>query len=38
MPPFDGLEDFVKPNVPLASLVWFRLGGHALFFAQPAHP
>jgi UDP-N-acetylmuramate dehydrogenase len=35
MPPFDGLQDFVRPAVPLASLVWFRLGGHASFFAQP---
>jgi UDP-N-acetylmuramate dehydrogenase len=35
MPPFDGLQDFVKPDVPLAPLVWFRLGGHASFFAKP---
>ena len=35
MPPFDGLQDFVKPDVPLAPLIWFRLGGHASFFAKP---
>ena len=35
MPPFDGLQDFVKPDMPLAPLVWFRLGGHASFFAKP---
>jgi UDP-N-acetylmuramate dehydrogenase len=35
MPPFDGLQDFVKPDVPLAPLIWFRLGGHAAFFAKP---
>ncbi|MFO0891245.1 MAG: UDP-N-acetylmuramate dehydrogenase [Isosphaeraceae bacterium] len=35
MPPFDGLEDFVRPDVPLAPLVWFRLGGRASYFAKP---
>jgi UDP-N-acetylmuramate dehydrogenase len=35
MRPFDGLQDFVKPDSPLAPLVWFRLGGHASFFAKP---
>ncbi len=35
MPPFDGLQDLVKPDVPLAPLIWFRLGGHASFFAKP---
>jgi UDP-N-acetylmuramate dehydrogenase len=35
MPPFDGLEDFVKTDAPLAPQVWFRLGGHASFFARP---
>ncbi len=35
MPPFDGLQDFVKLDVPLAPLIWFRLGGHASFFAKP---
>jgi UDP-N-acetylmuramate dehydrogenase len=32
---FDGLLNIVKPDVPLASLVWFRLGGPAAFFAKP---
>jgi UDP-N-acetylmuramate dehydrogenase len=35
MHPFDGLLDFVKPDAPLAPLVWFRLGGPATFFAKP---
>ena len=35
MHPFDGLHDFVKPDAPLAPLVWFRLGGHAAYFAKP---
>jgi UDP-N-acetylmuramate dehydrogenase len=35
MPPFDGLQDFLRPDVPLAPIVWFRLGGHAAYFAKP---
>jgi len=35
MHPFDGLDDFVKLDAPLANLVWFRLGGHAEYFAKP---
>ena len=35
MHPFDGLQDFVKPDTPLARQVWFRLGGNAAFFAKP---
>src|SRR6516164_5000024 len=35
MPPFDGLQDFLRPDVPLAPFVWFRLGGHAAYFAKP---
>jgi UDP-N-acetylmuramate dehydrogenase len=35
MDPFDGLQDFVKPDFPLAPLVWFRLGGRAAHFAKP---
>lgn len=35
MHPFDGLQEFVKPDAPLAPHVWFRLGGHASFFAKP---
>jgi len=35
MHPFDGLDDFVKLDAPLAPLVWFRLGGHAAYFAKP---
>jgi UDP-N-acetylmuramate dehydrogenase len=35
MPPFSGLQDFVKSDVPLAPLVWFRLGGQASHFARP---
>jgi UDP-N-acetylmuramate dehydrogenase len=35
MPPFDGLQDYVQPDAPMAPLVWFRLGGHASFFAKP---
>ncbi len=35
MPPFDGLQDLVKPDARLAPLVWFRLGGPASFFAKP---
>jgi len=35
MPPFDGLQYFVKTDAPLAPLVWFRLGGPASFFAKP---
>src|SRR5208282_872977 len=35
MPPFDGLQYFVKTDAPLAPLVWFRLGGPASFFPKP---
>jgi UDP-N-acetylmuramate dehydrogenase len=35
MDPFDGLNDFVKRDVPLAPLVWLRLGGHVAYFAKP---
>ncbi len=35
MPPFDGLQDLVKYDVPLAPLIWFRLGGNTAFFAKP---
>ena len=35
MHPFDGLEDLVRPDAPLAPLVWFRLGGPAAYFAKP---
>jgi UDP-N-acetylmuramate dehydrogenase len=35
MPPFDGLQEFVKPDAPLSHLVWFRLGGPAAYFARP---
>jgi UDP-N-acetylmuramate dehydrogenase len=35
MDPFDGLQDFVQRDVPLAPLVWFRLGGRAAYFAKP---
>jgi UDP-N-acetylmuramate dehydrogenase len=35
MDPFDGLQDFVRRDVPLAPLVWFRLGGRAAYFAKP---
>ncbi|MGC8640529.1 MAG: UDP-N-acetylmuramate dehydrogenase [Isosphaeraceae bacterium] len=35
MHPFDGLQEIVKPDAPLAPQIWFRLGGHASFFAKP---
>ena len=35
MPQFADLQDLVKLDVPLAPLVWFRLGGHASYFAKP---
>ena len=35
MHPFDGFLDFVKPDAPLAPLVWFRLGGPAAYSARP---
>ncbi|WP_165219097.1 UDP-N-acetylmuramate dehydrogenase [Aquisphaera insulae] len=35
MPPFDGFQDFVRVDVPLAPQVWFRVGGPARFFARP---
>jgi UDP-N-acetylmuramate dehydrogenase len=35
MHPFDGFLDFVKPDAPLAPLVWFRLGGLAAYSARP---
>ena len=35
MRPFDGLQEIVKPDAPLAPQIWFRLGGHAAFFAKP---
>ena len=35
MHPFDGFQDIVQSDVPLAPLVWFRLGGPAAFFAKP---
>jgi UDP-N-acetylmuramate dehydrogenase len=31
-----GLENVVRLNQPLAPLVWFRLGGPAEYFAEPA--
>ena len=35
MHPFDGFQDIVQADVPLAPLVWFRLGGPAAFFTKP---
>jgi UDP-N-acetylmuramate dehydrogenase len=35
MRPFDGLEEFVNADAPLAPQVWFRLGGNASFLARP---
>jgi UDP-N-acetylmuramate dehydrogenase len=35
MHPFDGLQDYVKADAPLAPQIWFRLGGSASFFAKP---
>ena len=31
-----GLEDFVEQDTPLAERTWFKLGGAAEYFAQPA--
>lgn len=30
-----GLQEFIRSDVPLAPLVWFRLGGPAAYFAKP---
>jgi UDP-N-acetylmuramate dehydrogenase len=35
MHPFGGFENNVRVDVPLAPLVWFRLGGSARYFASP---
>jgi UDP-N-acetylmuramate dehydrogenase len=35
MHPFDGLNDLLKLDMPLAPLVWFRLGGRAAYYAKP---
>jgi UDP-N-acetylmuramate dehydrogenase len=35
MPLTAGLEEFVRPNEPLAPRTWFRVGGAAEFFATP---
>jgi UDP-N-acetylmuramate dehydrogenase len=35
MHPFDGFESVIRVGVPLAPLVWFRLGGNARYFASP---
>ena len=35
MKPFDGLEEIVKVDEPLAARTWFRIGGPARFFIQP---
>ena len=35
MHPFDGFQGIVQTDVPLAPLVWFRLGGPAAFYAKP---
>ena len=35
MKPFDGLEEIVKVDEPLAPRTWFRIGGPARFFIQP---
>ncbi len=35
MPPFDDLPEVVTTAVPLAPLIWFRLGGAAAYFARP---
>ena len=32
---FDDFRGTVKADEPLASLVWFRLGGPAEYFASP---
>ncbi len=35
MPQLDDLQTFVTPDVPLAPLTWFRLGGNAQYLARP---
>lgn len=35
MKPFDGLEEIVKVDEPLAGRTWFRIGGPARYFIQP---
>lgn len=33
--PFEGLEQAVKENVPLAPYTWYRIGGPARYFVRP---
>ncbi len=35
MSPLDDFAEFVQPQVPLAPLTWFRLGGPAEYLARP---
>jgi UDP-N-acetylmuramate dehydrogenase len=35
MHPFDGFQEFVQTEAPLAPQIWFRLGGCAAYFAKP---
>ena len=35
---FDGLEQIVETEVPLAPYTWFRIGGPAQYFIQPETP
>ena len=36
--PFEGLEEIVKENVPLAPRTWYKIGGPARWFIQPRNP
>lgn len=36
--PFQGLEEIVTENAPLAPLTWFRLGGPARWLVRPRNP
>lgn len=33
--PFEGLDDIVEENAPLAPFTWYRLGGPARYFIRP---
>src|SRR5690242_13845898 len=33
--PFEGLEEFVSENEPLAARTWYKIGGPARWFIRP---
>jgi UDP-N-acetylmuramate dehydrogenase len=36
--PFEGLEEVVQENIPLAPYTWYKIGGPARYFVRPRNP